>query len=194
MVRLISVLGSAIVVKHKIDEQALTAKILDIPRQYLDLQRLRLAVRKALGAGPCRGDGSETVSAPAGFRLGEFSLALRLRGGFVQTGFAQESSSFDSWGSALAISCNRLASSARRFSRISKTVFKTRRPSRVLTCVERHRFMTRPFPPCDAGGSAIASQSPAPTGRALADDRAQRHPEINAIPASVAAISEEITE
>ena len=47
MVRLISVLGSAIVVKHKIDEQALTAKILDISLQYLDLQRLRLAVRTA---------------------------------------------------------------------------------------------------------------------------------------------------
>jgi hypothetical protein len=47
MVRLISLLGSAIVVKHKIDEQALTAKILDISLQYLDLQRLRLAVKKA---------------------------------------------------------------------------------------------------------------------------------------------------
>jgi hypothetical protein len=35
------------VIKHKINEQALTKRILDISLQYLDLQRLRLAVRKA---------------------------------------------------------------------------------------------------------------------------------------------------
>jgi hypothetical protein len=47
MVRLISGNWISIVGKHKIDEQALTAKILDISVQYLDLQRLRRAVRKA---------------------------------------------------------------------------------------------------------------------------------------------------
>ncbi len=47
MVWLTSERGSAVVVKRKITEQALTKRILDISLQYLDLQRLRLVVRKA---------------------------------------------------------------------------------------------------------------------------------------------------
>ena len=47
MVSLISARGSAVVVKHNIDKVALTKKILDISREYLDLQRLRAAVREA---------------------------------------------------------------------------------------------------------------------------------------------------
>jgi hypothetical protein len=50
MVRLISAIqpdGSAVVVKRKIDEQALTRRIVDISQQYRDLLRLKVAVRKA---------------------------------------------------------------------------------------------------------------------------------------------------
>jgi hypothetical protein len=47
MVWLISARGSAVVVKRNIDKEALTKKILDISREYLDLRRLRAAVREA---------------------------------------------------------------------------------------------------------------------------------------------------